>query len=260
MLNILLDNLIASGIVTVAIAGIIFYLNPPIIKQSAISLLEPLQISNVLKEARQEASFYWYSGGTGKFTRVVTIPELAKLARAKNQTIELVIQILDPLDTNLCKLYADYRNGVRSADSKSVWTSKQVQIESYTTIATAYAYHSIQPLLKITVGLKQQSSLFRTDLSSVCAIITKEDPKEPALICQSGSLFYQSFLEDLRLSLKQATLLPQVDCPRFEELRAEKIAQLFKKLGILDQNLTEADLAQIVYKVLSCESSYATST
>lgn len=256
ILNVILDNLIASGIATIAIAGVIFYLNPSIIKKAEISVLAPLQISYVLQEARKETSLYWYSGGSGRFTRSVTIPELARAARARNQTTELVIQVIDPREDNLCHLYANYRNRLRSASNKSPWTQKRVQIESYATIVSAYAHHNAQPLLKITVGLSRKYSLFRIDLSSTCALITKEDPQEPALICKSGSLFYQSFLEDLRLSLEQTFILPQIICPTPEALQPNHVSNLLKNLGILDPNLVQSDFLEIIGKVQSYENPY----
>jgi hypothetical protein len=256
ILNVILDNLIASGVATIAIAGVIFYLNPPIVKKAEISVLAPLQISYVLQESRKETSLYWYSGGSGRFTRSVTIPELARAARARNQTTELVIQVIDPREGNLCDLYAHYRNRLRSASSKSLWTRKRVQIESYATIVSAYSHHNAQPLLKITVGLSRKYSLFRIDLSSTCALITKEDPQEPALTCKSGSLFYQSFLEDLRLSLEQAFVLPGSVCPNPEVLQPNHVSELLKKLGILDPNLVESDFVQIIDKVKNYENPY----
>lgn len=260
ILNINLDNLIASGVATIAIAGVIFYLNPPVVKKSEISVLAPLQISSVLQEARQSTSIYWYIGGLGRFTRNVTIPDLSRSARARNQTTELVIQVIDPRESNLCRLYANYRNGLRSASSKAPWTQKKVQIESYATIVSAYAHHNAQSLLKITVGLNRKYSLFRIDLSSTYAVITKEDPQEPALICKSGSLFYQSFLEDLRLSLDQAYVLPYAVCPESEVLQPSHIADLLTNLGILDTSLVESDFLQIIEKVQSYENPYRRAT
>ncbi|GAB4371194.1 MAG: hypothetical protein Kow00121_12530 [Elainellaceae cyanobacterium] len=260
IVNIVLDNLIASGIATVAIAGLIFWLNPPVMRKAEISVLEPHQVSRALQEGRQSTNTYWFSGGTGRFTRAVTIPELANSARSKNQTTEIFIQVIDPRNSNLCEAYANYRNRLRSAGGKSPWTTKRVQLEVYATIVSAYAHQSAQPLLRVTVGLKQSYSLFRTDLSSKEAIITKEDPQEPALICRAGSLFYQSFFEDMRLSLDQAFILSRISCQQPQALKAEDVSKILEDLNILNPDLSETDFLQIIDKVQKYDSPYAGST
>ncbi|WP_143467564.1 hypothetical protein [Leptolyngbya ohadii] len=260
ILNVILDNLIASGIATVAIAGLIFWLNPPVMRNAEISVLEPRQVSRLLQEGRQSTNTYWFNGGTGRFTRAVTIPGLAASARANNQTTELTIQLIDPCNSELCETYANYRNRLRSAGGKSSWTTKLVQLEVYATIVSAYAYQSSQPLLQVKVGLKQNYSLFRIDLSSTQAIITKEDPQEPALICKAGSLFYHSFLEDMRLSLDQALILPRSSCEKPQFLKVEDVSTLLKNLDIQNADLSEADLLQIIEKVQKLDSPYAGST
>lgn len=68
----------------------------------------------VLERARADTTEYWFSGATGRFTRAVTLPELARKAKSKNIRKAVNILILDPVQEAGCLTYVAYRNRVRS--------------------------------------------------------------------------------------------------------------------------------------------------
>jgi hypothetical protein len=127
------------------------------------------------------------------------------------------------------------------------------------TIIAAYTWRAEEPLLDVEVGLHKTFSLLRIDLSSHSAVITKEDPLEPALKCDVGSFFYDSFLEDLRLTLQQARRLPKgaIGTSR-AQLTAADVQRLLDELGLqFPQALVAQDFENIIAKVKDAQNPYA---
>jgi hypothetical protein len=258
-LNAVLDALFATGLATIAIASLVLWLTPPIMARSRIDVIEPREIGPQLAKARLGTREWWYRGGCGRYTRAVTIPYIATEARAQNMTKAVTIQILDPTVPSSCREYALYRNRLRSGKQGTPWTEQSVRLDLLGTIVSAYTWRAEEPLLNVEVGLHKTFSLLRIDLSSHLAVITKEDPLEPALKCDVGSFFYDSFLEDLRLTLQQARLLPKgpIGTPR-AELTAADVQRLLGELGLqFPEVLVAQDLEDIIAKVKDARNPYA---
>jgi hypothetical protein len=258
ILNSILDNLLATVLVTVATGTLIFWLTPPVMKKATMEVIEPIRIKHELKEARTNTKIYWYKGGCGRFTRTVTIPELAAEARASNQHRTIYIQILDVTNLQTCHGYAEYRRSLKSANKLHPWNLEKVQLELYATIIAVYSWKEQVPLLDISIALITSISLFRIDLSSKMVVITKEDKQEPGLKCDNDTFFYNSYLEELRLSFKQAKLLPShVKGTIVSDLDTANIKDLLDKLGILDKNLTDSKIDMIINLLKKGENPYA---
>lgn len=104
ILNKVLEDIISSGFTTVFIAYLVFWLTPKVMNNSNMEVISPYQIKEKLKEGR-ETDEYWYSGGTGRHTRAVTLPEIALSSRNSNTTRRLYIQVLDPTAKNVLDAY-----------------------------------------------------------------------------------------------------------------------------------------------------------
>ena len=258
ILNSILDDIMATIFVTVSIASLIFWLTPPVMQQAKMEVIEPIRIKDELKEARNNTKIYWYKGGCGRFTRAVTIPELAAEARASNQHKQIYIQILDVTNKEICQNYSEYRRSLRSANLDQPWSPERVQLELYSTIVAAYCWKTQVPLLEIQVALTNSISLFRLDLSSKTIVITKEDKQEPGLKCDEGTFFYNSYLEELRLSLKQARLLPsKIKGYTIDELNQTNVQKLLTDLGIFNNSLTDDQITIIINLTRKSKNPYA---
>jgi len=258
-LNAVLDALFATGLATIAIASLVLWLTPPIMARSRIDVIEPREIGPHLETSRLGTREWWYRGGCGRFTRAVTIPYIATEARAQNMTKAVTIQILDPTVDSACREYALYRNRLRSAKQATPWTEQSVRLDLLATIIAAYTWRAEEPLLDVEVGLHKTFSLLRIDLSSHSAVITKEDPQEPALKCDVGSFFYDSFLEDLRLTLQQARRLSKgaIGTSR-AQLTAADVQRLLDELGLkFPEALVAQDLENIIARVKDAKNPYA---
>ncbi|MFJ7680281.1 hypothetical protein ACIQXQ_19835 [Peribacillus sp. NPDC097198] len=256
LINSVLENLFSTGFTTILIAYLVFWLTPKVMNNSNMEVISPYQIKEKLREGR-EADEYWYSGGTGRHTRAVTLPELAKASRTSNTTKRIYIQVLDPTNNDVLESYVNYRNRVRTG-AKDPWNIERAKKEIYATIISVYIWKREQPLIEVTLGLKKEVSLFRFDLSSSVLVITKEDPAEPALFCVQGTFFHKAYKEELRLSLEQSRVLrTDIKGFIFSELSKEKLIYILKKLEIYDESLNDINLEEIIGLIRKGENPYA---
>lgn len=250
------DGLFTSTLVTISLGTFLFWLTPKNKQNAQIKILQPIEIGDTITQARVDTEKWYFNGGSGRYTRTQTLPYLADLARKKNKTIEVLIQIMNPRNIQLCTKYATYRNSLRSA-SRDRKTCKSVQIDLISTVVSAYMWKNEQPLLDIKLGLKDNFSLFRIDISSSTAIITKEDPLEPAILYERGTFFYQAHCEDLRQSLTQTEslnmLIPFSDKKNLSIVATKELLHQLKLLEFV----TDEEMEEIIDKAKSSKNPYA---
>ena len=208
IINAVLDNFLAALITSISVTLLLLWLTPPSAELAVMEVIDSPRIAEVLKQGRDRVTEYWYKGNTGRYVRSVVLPNLAKEARLENATKNVFLIVLDPLNDNACEYYALFRKRLRSAVKDKPWTGLRVQLELYSTIVSTYAWKAQEPSLNVTVALVDVMSLFRIDFSSRLAVITREDERQPALMCEANTLFYKSYREDLFISLQQARVLP----------------------------------------------------
>ena len=256
ILNKILEDLFSSGFTTVFIAYLVFWLTPKVMNNSHMEVIPPYQIKEKLKEGR-EGEEYWYSGGTGRHTRAVTLPEFAINSRNSNTTKRLYIQVLDPTEEKVLETYVNYRNRVRTG-ARDPWDIERARNEVIATIVSAYIWKKEQPLLEVKVALKKEVSLFRFDLSSNLLVITKEDPSEPALFCAEGTFFHKAYKEEIRLSLEQnKNLRTDINGFKFQDLNVERVTNLLQQLDLYDGSLNASSLEKIITLIKRRENPYA---
>jgi hypothetical protein len=251
----ILENLFTSVLVTIGLGSFIFWLSPKNRHNAQIRILQPVDIGNTIVNARIDTEKWFFNGGSGRYTRSQTLPYLAELSRRSNKSIDISILIMDPRNEELCAKYADYKNSLRTAKSKGKKTSKSVQIDLIATIVSCHMWKSEQSSLNITLGLKNTFSLFRTDLSSNGAIITKEDPLEPAIYYEKDTFFYYAQLEELKQTMNQVENLEILPFCGQEEIDEGMIKSLTDQLNL--QNLHEqGDLIDILNEVTKLNNPY----
>lgn len=247
VLDELLADLLVSVLAGVVVGGALYLLLPPPKTPAQVEVVQAHERGTALEAAREDTRTWWFSGAMGRYTRSVTLPALAHMARDSSITRTAVLQLLDLRDDGLCTAYARYRGAVRTGQGDPDWTLQRVRREICATIVSAYAWRHSERLLQVRVALRSSLSLFRLDLGDSGLVITKEDPREPALSCPSGTFFYNSFLEDLRLSLEQSHELPTaVDGVPLDTLETSSVRGLLTELGLLHEALTDDDLEAIV--------------
>lgn len=253
--NTILDAILSTGISAVIIASLAFWLTPRVVIKSQMDIINPKEIKDYLKKAR-ETDEYWFEGGTGRFTRSKTIPEMAINARHSNFSKKIVLILINPNNDKVCSSYVDYRNRIKSGIKKE-WNHNKLKKEILATIVSAYSWKKEQPLLEVTIGLIDHYSMFRIDLSTKLAVITKEDTSEPALMCEEETFFFKSYLEDLRLSLRQSNILNKdIEGIPFNELNEVKIRKFINSLEFNTSTLDDDDFYDILNLVKEGENPY----
>jgi hypothetical protein len=197
-----LGNVIATALAATALAWLFFKLFPPPARPAIVENVPAHEITKLLDSALPAARFWWFDGSTGRYQRSTTLPQMGHWARKEGVSRELTIVILDPLDAELCRRYARYREGLRSGQGRE-WSVDAVRSDIYATLLAAHVYCERAPLT-VNVALKSTMSILRYDLCDRQLVITKEGTTDPAIACPAESFYYHAYLEDLRWRLKQA--------------------------------------------------------
>lgn len=203
-LSLLLNSLLVSLIVTIFIGSFVFWLTPEIIKRSVMEVVEPKEIGKLLKKASLDSRTWIFKGAAGRYTRAVTIPAMAEAARHGGIGRDIRLCLIDPADEKLCDEYATYRRSLKSAKASTPWDSTKVRNEVVATIVSTLITKHEEPLLRIEIHLINHFSAFRLDISDYYVVVTKEDKEAAGLRADSGTYFYDSYIDDVRLTERQS--------------------------------------------------------
>lgn len=235
------DKLLTSFCVTILIGCLIFWIEPKVMRRSGMVIVPAGDVSGLLTSASKTTKKWWFRGGTGRYLRAMTLPELSSIAQHSSSTRELNVQLIDPTNLSICHEYASYRASLRSAKKNaSQWTRDQVRAEVYATILSLFWVAKENSLLQIKLTVLATFSSFRLDLSSDYVVITKEDQLAPGVRCDDGTFFYQAYQDDMVLTAKQGRLIPvtvERDLTTVQSVRA-----LFDRLGLSGTELSDSIL------------------
>lgn len=247
----LLDNFIVALISSIVVTSLLLWLSPSVKEMAQLTVVQPgRELKSILNEDVKNCSEFWYRGHTAKWTRTVTIPALAKEAREERATKKIYIIILDPDNESSCRLLADLdhrRNPTVTIPDRL----KFIKRELIMAILSAYLWKEREPLLDIHVSLNNKFSLFRIDLYSKSAIVTRSSPNDSALRYSSDSDFYRAFKEELNISFRQAKQLPDVDAEgvTFDNLTVPAARTLLTKIGINTAAIPDDELQLAVDEI-----------
>jgi hypothetical protein len=226
-----------DGIVTVetAIAQVTRVLSD----LSAVRVLTGNDISTALYEARQDTNIWIFKGGTGTFTRLVTLPDCVRNARQRRRELRMYIEILDPSDLQACERYVRLYKSLaeKPTDNEMSWDADGTRQQLYATVLAACWYRKrYQPLgFQIDVGLSRVISTLRWDLSSHSLIITQRGPRFPALVIDENKIHYASWNIELRTSFEQCRRVPLEladQLPLSDRPTASEVRQMFDAIGL----------------------------
>ncbi len=253
----ILDRLLVAMAASLAVALVVDWFIPPATKTETMGVVEPNLIRETLQKALERTGEWSYRGHSGRHFRSVTLPKLAQDAKARSVGIQISLQILNPTNLMVCQKYADYRRSLSSAEHDAEWTAQRARKELIATIISAYAWKARVPSLDIKIALIDTLSLFRVDLSSRLALVTKEAKQEPALRFNEGTAFYAAYREDLRFTFEQATPLPKVGFVPLEQVDKDNTKQLLGTLGFEALDLSEAEIQDILSTAKAAKNPYA---
>ncbi|MEU0477615.1 hypothetical protein ABZ260_00300 [Streptosporangium sp. NPDC006013] len=225
-----------------------------------VRVLTGSEISRVLAEARSEAKEWIFKGGTATFVRAVVIPECVRRARHNRRELSIRLEILDPMNYELCARYANYFRRMvddPNEDERS-WTAKQTQVELYATIFAACWWQQRYPRLKIAVGLSSTMTIFRWDMTQACVVITERGPRFPAMLIKEGRFYYDYWRNELDESFNQARAVPLRRAPMLSDTpTVEEARELFTQLEMqLPDAYSDSDVAEVVRHAIDADNPY----
>lgn len=228
---------------------------------STIRVLRGNEISRSLAEARVEAKEWIFRGGTATFVRAVVLPECIRRARQNRRVLSVRLEILDPMNVELCERYTNFfRHGVADPnEDERTWTAKGTQMELFATILAACWWRQHYPPLEISVALSSTMTVFRLDMTQNCLFITERGPRFPAMMIKEGRFYYDHWRNELSESFNQANQVPLRQAPLLSERPTlDETRDLFSRLEIkLPDNYSDEDVAQIGAQAISADDPYA---
>jgi hypothetical protein len=188
------------------LAGSVHELRGLIEGTATVRTLRGAEVQAAHKDARWRTDRWYFRGGTGTYTRAVTLPQCVDDARRDRRALQFRIEIIDPTDAEACKRYEDFRRSVYPGPDGTgeTWYPGRARLESYATIVAACWNMQRFQLLDIQVGLSSVMSTFRYDMSSEYLIITQDDPRNPAHLVPRRKSLYDAYGVELRTSFEQA--------------------------------------------------------
>jgi hypothetical protein len=229
---------------------------------NAVKLLSGAAIGQAHAQARRSTEQWQFKGGTGTYTRAVTLPECVATARSEQRPLRMQLEIIDPTDEELCKTYAQFRSSLapRADRTGETWTTDRTRKESFATILAACWYRQRFTFLTIEVGLSPVMTTFRWDLSSHCVIMTQDNPNTPALLFEKDKPHYRDFSRELVASFQQTRRVPLDRAGELnlsDEPTVEETRKLFALLELdLPQSFSDRDVTDIVRKAIQPRNPY----
>jgi hypothetical protein len=219
----------------------------------------------VFADAREHTRSWTFKGGTGSYTRAMTLPKCVDLAKQSNPRRQLTfhLEILDPANVELCQRYAAYRASLpSSAGPKSEpWDVERVQKEAYATVLAAGVYMESYSLLDVYVYLASTMSTFRYDLSDTSVIITQDDADFPAMVISNNNPAYHAHFTELKMSREQARPLDirRAHAQLSQPLDNERVRHFFEEAGIpLPNSFTQGNIAEIIERTINPKNPFET--
>ncbi len=235
---------------------------------STLRVLRGDAIGEALATARRDTDSWTFKGGTGTFIRAVTLPECIERAREKGRALTVRLEILDPTDDDVCEHYAVFQRSMSQTldGTGEVWTAERTKKESFATVLAACWHRQRYRPLTVEVGLSSTISTFRWDLSSRSLIMTQfipqRDPREPALLIERGSTYYDRYVTELRTSFDQSRLLPIEQAAKAvrlsDEPSVEEAQKLFVALNLpLPASFDDGAVSDIIRKAIHAKNLYS---
>lgn len=238
LLRSILETLFSSLAVAVIIGSFLFWASPRREEVGELRILQPYQINNYHRECRENTFEWWYDGGSGRYTRDVTLPSFVELCKEQRKKIHICIYILDPRNSDICQMYADYSNLVNPNNRV---TQTDVKCDLLATIVAAYFY---KKNLDIDLYLKSHFSIFKREFSDNMVLITREDRTKPGMVYSKDSDFYGAYKMELEQGRGLYTQLDGsvnwgmelVSCKKITIRHIEQLLELLKWGGIATGN------------------------
>lgn len=194
-----------STLLTVGLTGaFLFLLVPKDVRDGRIVTVHPKDIDAELKASVSISREYFFRGRSARYFRSTILPLIEAGSRGSSATRVVWLLMPDPSDEALMASYARFRNAAAFRGKASDWTAWDIQKEILAAVVAFAAKSRSNPHLEFHVGLSRSFSILRVNMTDATAVLTRDDPKLPAFKAARGTVFYDSYREDIQLSIRQA--------------------------------------------------------
>jgi hypothetical protein len=194
-----------STLLTVGLTGaFLFLLVPKDVRDGRVVTVHPKDIDAELKATVPESREYFFRGRSARYFRSTILPLIEAGSRGTSATRVVWLLMPDPRDEPLMESYARYRNAAAFRGRAADWTAWDIQKEIVAAVVAFAAKSRSNPHLEFHIGLSRSFSILRVNMTDATAVLTRDDPKLPAFKAARGTVFYDSYREDIRLSIRQA--------------------------------------------------------
>jgi hypothetical protein len=259
--HLLLSEATAAVLFSIIVVSFFLWITPRAMARAEIASVSPHEIREALTASFRGTTEYWFRGRSGRFLRSKVLPAISASASEELRAKTVYILVPDPRATEPLEEYARTRNSLGIPNDGGPWTAARIRNEIMSTILGAAKLSVENSLINIQIGLLPAFGTLRFDITTNAAVITREDPRWPALRCDSQSVFYNMFREELRTSLEQSTRIA-IDNRALHGLvlSADTLCQYMKAVGIECGELTAEDRAKIIDGVNQPFDPYATTS
>ena len=257
VVNSIADNLISGLFVTYLIAEFLFFVELAREEHNSTRILIAGEITPALSATLSSTHSWYFKGGTGRFIRSQVLDGLASAARSQSSTRHMRVCLLDVRSQHAVDAYASYRSGVHSATVEGGWDSNRVKREVATTIVRLLSKASTEPLLEVTIALSTTFSTFRYDASDSLAVVTREDPRDPAIAVSQGTRLFAAIRDEVQLSVNSGYLLAKLNKPvPLDRLSGKQVHEVLRDAGLPDLQFSDADLESIAVEARNARNPY----
>jgi len=212
---------------------------------SILRTVKSSDANEILRELSAGVASYWYKGQIGRYPRTAAAANLVAYAKSTGGAPELQMHIIliDPAPKNSSvnrplptRLYAEHQRAMQAAsgsDATVIWTERHVVDQILATVIRLYMWKGRYPNLDVEIRFLDYLVLQRIDLSPKMALVTRDNPVEPMLVCTPGSALYQTYKDEIDISRKQSRALNSgvAGIPP-TELSEERVLRLLSDLDV----------------------------
>jgi hypothetical protein len=201
------DSGLEAAFATVILAVLFLALVPEEVRLGKIETLSPKDIRRALLEEVSTGDEYYFRGRSARWFRSNVLPQVAASARSESKTKRIYLLLPDPDNHILMQDYADYRNSISFRGKSTPWTAWDIEREVLATLASVAYENSQNILVTPEVGMLNSYALMRVDMINDRAVLTREDPQQPAIRCFKGSTLFDSTKEEILQGISQGRQL-----------------------------------------------------
>lgn len=197
------DAIVQTLLTTAFLAVFFIVLVPKELRSVQIRTIDPRDIRSALNEHIAHTDQYWFRGRSARWFRSTALPALVKLSQSDGRTRSIFVLLPDPCTNSVMHNYAYYRNSISYKGRHGDWSSWDIQKEILSAIVSLAHAHCSSVLVEVKIGLLDSYALLRSDITSRSAILTREDPKAPAIMCLAGTALYDTYREEILQGIAQ---------------------------------------------------------